>query len=150
MGIAGRKGDAMVAATSKIIVIDDQRLIANTLAQILNQKGHDATPVYSGEEALEQVNRCEPDVVLSDVRMHKLDGIQTALRIRILHPNCRVILFSASAISDEEQARIDDCGFEFLRRPLHPKDVLNLLCRKPAGNVVPFRTTHPSDTGSYF
>lgn len=150
MGIAGRKGDAMVAATPRIIVIDDQRLIANTLAQILNQNGYDAAPVYSGEEALEEVNRSEPDVVLSDVRMHKLDGIQTALRIRILHPNCRVILFSASAISDEEQARIDDCGFEFLRRPLHPKDVLNHLSGKPAGNVIPFRTAHPSDTGSYF
>jgi DNA-binding NtrC family response regulator len=140
----------MVAATPRIIVIDDQRLIANTLAQILNQNGYDAAPVYSGEEALEQVNRTEPDVVLSDVRMHKLDGIQTALRIRILHPNCRVILFSASAISDEEQARIDDCGFEFLGRPLHPKDVLHHLSGKPAGNVIPFRTAHPSDTGSYF
>ena len=63
----------MVAATPKIIVIDDQHLIANTLAQILNQNGYDAAPVYSGEEALEQVNRSEPDVVLSDVRMHKLD-----------------------------------------------------------------------------
>lgn len=140
----------MVAATPRIIVIDDQHLIANTLAQILNQCGYDAAPFYSGEEALQQVSRSEPDVVLSDVRMHKLDGIQTALRIRILHPNCRVILFSASAISDEEQARIDDCGFEFLRRPLHPKDVLNHLRGKPAGNVPPFRTAHPSDTGSYF
>jgi DNA-binding NtrC family response regulator len=140
----------MVAATPRIIVIDDERLIANTLAQILNQNGYDAAPVYSGEEALEQVNQSEPDVVLSDVRMHKLDGIQTALRIRILHPHCRVILFSASAISDEEQARIDDCGFEFLRRPLHPKDVLNHLSARPAENVVPFRAAHPSDTGPYF
>jgi len=147
---AGRKGDAMVAATPKIIVIDDQHLIANTLAQILNQNGYDAAPVYSGEEALEQVNRSEPDVVLSDVRMHKLDGIQTAMRIQILHPNCRVILFSAAAISDEEQARIDDCGFEFLRRPLHPRDVLHHLRGKPAENVIPFRTARPSDTGPYF
>lgn len=140
----------MVAGTPRIIVIDDQRLIANTLAQILNQNGYDAAPVYSGEEALEHVNQSEPDVVLSDVRMHKLDGIQTALRIRILHPGCRVILFSASAISDEEQARIDDCGFEFLRRPLHPKDVLNQLGGKRAGNVIPIRTPLRSDTGKYF
>ena len=140
----------MVAATPRIIVIDEQRLIANTLAQILNQNGYEAAPVYSGEEALEQVNRVEPDVVLSDVRMHRLDGIQTALRIRILHPNCRVILFSASAISDEEQARIDDCGLEFLGRPLHPKEVLNHLDGEPSGNLRPFRTAHSSDAGSHF
>jgi CheY-like chemotaxis protein len=148
MELAGRIGDAMVAATPKILVIDDQHLIANTLAQILNQNGYDAAPVYSSEEALEQVNRSEPDIVLSDVRMHKLDGIQTAMRIQILHPNCRVILFSASAISDEEQARIDDCGFEFLRRPLHPRDVLHHLRGKPAENVIPFRTARASDTGN--
>ena len=71
----------MVAIKPKILVIDDQHLIANTLAQILNQNGYDAAPVYSGEEALEEVNRFEPDVVLSDVRMHKLDGIQTAMHI---------------------------------------------------------------------
>lgn len=56
MELAGRIGDAMVAATPKILVIDDQHLIANTLAQILNQNGYDAAPVYSSEEALEQVN----------------------------------------------------------------------------------------------
>jgi CheY-like chemotaxis protein len=150
MELAGRKGDAMVAVTPKILVIDDQPLIANTLAQILNQNGYDAAPVYSGEDAVEQVNRFEPDVVLSDVRMHKLDGIQTAMRIHILYPHCRVILFSASAISDEEQARIEDCGFEFLRRPLHPKEVLNKLRGEPAGNVLPFRTGCSSGTGPYF
>jgi DNA-binding response OmpR family regulator len=134
----------MVGATPRIIVIDDQRLIANTLAQILNQNGYDAAPVYSGEEALERVKESQPDIVLSEVRMHKLDGIQTALRIRILHRNCRVILLSASDISIEEQTRIHDCGFEFLRRPLHPKDVLNHLRGKPAeSNVLPFRTAYP-------
>src|SRR5436305_1385561 len=98
MELAGREGDAMVAVTPKVLVIDDQALIADTLAEILNQNGYASRPVYSGEEALEQVNRFEPDVVLSDVRMHKLDGIQTAMRIQILHPHCSVILFSASAI----------------------------------------------------
>lgn len=126
----------MAAVNGRIVLIDDQYLRARTVAQFLNQNGYDVAPVYSGDEALERLNRFEPDVVLGDVRMHNLDGIQTALRIRILHPNCRVILFSATAISDEEQARIDDCGFEFLRRPLHPTNVLNHLRGKPAQNVT--------------
>ena len=137
----------MFAVTPKILVIDDQHLIANTLAQILNQHGYDAAPVYSGEEALQQANRFEPDVVLSDVRMHKLDGIQTCRLIQIFHPHCRVILFSASAINDEEQATIDDCGFEFLRRPLHPTDVLTQLRGKPAKNVICLQRTRPSGNG---
>lgn len=129
-------------ASPKVIVVDDQRLIADTLAEILNRNGYDAAAVYSGEEALDQINRSNPDIVLSDVRMHKLDGIQTAMRIRILHPTCRLILFSASGISDDEQARIDECEFEFLGRPLHPKEILNLLGGRTPTNLIPFRTAH--------
>lgn len=146
VGTPGRKGDAVVemAARARVIVLDDQRLIADTLAEILNQNGYEATAFYSGEEALEGVQRSEPDIVLSDVRMHKLDGIQTALRIRTLHPRCRVIVFSASAISDDEQARIDEFGFEFLSRPLHPRDLLDHLRGKSLGNVIPFRRARTS------
>ena len=129
----------MVTAKPKVMVIDDQRLIADTLAQILNQNGYEASPAYSGEAAMEVIHQSEPDLVLSDVRMNKLDGIQTALRIRILHPNCRIILFSASHISDEDQARIDECEFEFLHRPLHPKDLLNHLRGTSWPKVIPFR-----------
>lgn len=130
------------AAKPKVIVVDDHRVIAETLTEILKQNGYDALPAYSGEEALERVEQSEPAVVVSDVRMHKLDGIQMALRIRILHPKCRVILFSASHISDDERARIDECGFEFLPRPLHPQELLKHLRGGVYATVLPFRMPH--------
>lgn len=139
------------AANPKAIVIDDERLIADTLALILNHHGYEASSAYSGEEALEQVDRLQPDIVLSDVRMHELDGIETALRIRALHPGCRVILFSASYITDDEQERIDESGFEFLRRPLHPRELLSHLqeSRTPS-NVIQFQPARRSDPAKSF
>ena len=129
---------AAPAAQPKVIVVDDQPVIADTLAEILKQNGYDATALHSGEEALNWVSRSQPAIVLSDIRMKKINGIQAAVRIRNLYPNCRIILFSASAIDEREQAAIDEAGFEFLHRPLHPREVLNQLHGRVKGRVLPF------------
>ena len=127
------------ATKPRIIVIDDQRLTADTLTAILNQNGYDARAFYSGEEAIASADRSTPAIVMSDVRMHEMDGIQTALRMRDLHPRCRVILFSASAISETEEHRIEESGFEFLYRPLHPAQVLHHLRTGTTGRTIPLR-----------
>jgi DNA-binding response OmpR family regulator len=118
---------AAESSKPKVLVIDDDRTLAETLAQILRMHGFTPVALYSGEEALELAERFRPDVVLSDIRMHQLDGIETAKRIRKLHPEVRVILFTASAISFATRNLIAELGFEFLQRPLHPEDVLKAL-----------------------
>lgn len=111
----------------KAMVIDDDRMTADTLAQILRIHGFDVTAVYSGEQALESLATVQPDVVLSDIVMRRINGIETAIAIRCLHPKVRVILFTASAITPLLRERIDAFGFELLQRPLHPRDVLAQL-----------------------
>ena len=115
----------------RVLVIDDERIIADTLTEILELHGFEATPLYSGESALEWVESSRPDIVLSDIVMHQVDGIEAAVRIRILHPECRVILFSASPLSAANRRKIHRLGFEFLQRPLHPQDLLARLTGKP-------------------
>jgi DNA-binding response OmpR family regulator len=109
---------------SRVLIIDDERLIADTLTQILKMHGFEATPLYSGESALEWIETYQPDIVLSDIVMHRLDGVEAAARIRKLHPECRIILFSASALSPANRRKINHLGLEFLERPLHPRDLL--------------------------
>ncbi len=119
----------MSRTTSKarVAVIDDEPIIADTLTEILNLHGYDAQAHYSGESALSSVVDFRPQVVLSDVRMEKIDGIETALRIRDSQPGCRIILFTASPVRSEVYERIGDLGFEFLQRPLHPAEIMALL-----------------------
>ncbi len=120
----------------RIAVIDDEHIIADTLAEILKLRGYVAKAHYSGESAIADAQEFRPHVVLSDVRMENLDGIEAALRIREFQPECRMILFTASPVRKETYERISKLGFEFLARPLHPQEVLALLrdgLRLPTG-----------------
>jgi len=110
-----------------VLVIDDDRVLADTLAEILRKHGFKPVALYSGEEAVELAERFCPDVVLSDIRMSRMDGIETGKRIREMHPECRVILFTAQAISIGMRQSIHRLNFELLQRPLHPEHVLTAL-----------------------
>ncbi len=119
-----------------VLVIDDDRILADTLSDILRKHGFKPVALYSGEEALELAGRFRPDVVLSDIRMSRLDGIEAAKGIRSLHPDCRIILFTAHTVSTALVQRIHGLGFEILPRPLHPENVLNALARHPDARGV--------------
>ncbi len=112
-----------------VLVIDDDRVLADTLSEILRKHGFRPVALYSGEEALELAARIRPDVVLSDIRMSRLDGIEAAKRIRLLHPECRIILFAAHTLSTAMAQLVHRLGFELLPRPLHPVNVLTALSR---------------------
>src|SRR5580658_711983 len=113
----------------KILVADDERVIADTLAMILNQSGFDARAVYSGESALELVPTFQPNMLICDVIMADLNGIDTAIRIRSLLPGIKILLFSGQAATADllEKARADGYEFDILAKPVHPQDLLNKL-----------------------
>jgi CheY-like chemotaxis protein len=113
----------------KVLVADDESVIADTLAMILNQSGFDARPVYSGERALELASTFAPDMLISDVIMADLNGIDTAIQIRALLPEIKILLFSGQAATTDllEKARTQGYEFEILAKPVHPQDLLNKL-----------------------
>ncbi len=113
----------------KILVVDDERVIADTLAMILNQSGFDARAVYSGEKALEMAPTFGPDMLISDVIMADLNGIDAAIRIRSLLPAIKILLFSGQAATADllEKARKAGYEFDILAKPVHPQDLLARL-----------------------
>jgi len=113
----------------KVLVADDERVIADTLAMILNQSGFEARAVYSGEKALELASVFEPDMLISDVIMADLNGIDAAIRIRELRPGIKILLFSGQAATADllEKARAQGYEFEILAKPVHPQDLLSRL-----------------------
>lgn len=113
----------------KVLVVDDERVIADTLAMILNQSGFEARPVYSGEKAVELAAAFEPDMLISDVIMADLNGIDAAIRIRGLLPKIKILLFSGQAATADllEKARTQGYEFEILAKPVHPQDLLSRL-----------------------
>jgi CheY-like chemotaxis protein len=113
----------------KVLVADDERVIADTLAMILNQSGFEARAVYSGEKALELAATFEPDMLISDVIMADLNGIDAAIRIRQMRPGIKILLFSGQAATADllEKARARGYEFEILAKPVHPQDLLSRL-----------------------
>lgn len=116
-------------ARARVLVADDERVIADTLAMILNQSGFEAKAVYSGEAALELASEYEPDMLISDVIMGPLNGIDTAVRIRELLPRIKILLFSGQAATANllEEARSRGYEFEIMSKPVHPQDLLSKL-----------------------
>jgi CheY-like chemotaxis protein len=113
----------------KVLVADDERVIADTLAMILNQSGFEAKAVYSGEKALEIAASFVPDMLISDVIMADLNGIDAAIQVRALLPKIKILLFSGQAATADllEKARAQGYEFEILAKPVHPQDLLNKL-----------------------
>jgi CheY-like chemotaxis protein len=116
-------------AKPKVLVADDERVIADTLAIILNQSGFEATAVYSGEKAVEAAKTLQPDMLISDVIMTDLNGIDAAIRIRSILPSCKILLFSGQAATADllDRARGQGHEFEILAKPVHPQDLLARL-----------------------
>ncbi len=116
-------------ARPRVLVADDERLIADTLAMILNQSGFDARAVYSGEKAVELAAAFKPEMLISDVIMGGLSGIDAAIRIRGLFPQVKILLFSGQAATADllKEARAQGFEFEILAKPVHPQDLVARL-----------------------
>jgi CheY-like chemotaxis protein len=113
----------------KIIVVDDEPIIADTLVNILTGEGHDAVAVSDGKSAIQWAEMIRPDAVVTDVIMPGMDGIDTAKAIMKFLPNCRIILFSGQAATSGllAKARAEGCLFEVLPKPINPEILLEKL-----------------------
>jgi len=109
-----------------VLIVDDEVVIADTLAAILTRSGFACMAAYCGEEALEIAQTVAPDLLLSDVAMPGMSGIDLAIALRRLIPSCKVLLFSGHASAANMLAQARDAGSEFtvLQKPLHPKELL--------------------------
>ena len=116
-------------AARRVLVLDDEQVIANTLALILNRSGFEARAVYTAEAAIQSAREISPDVLISDVIMDGSTGIDAAIRISEMAPNCRVILFSGQAATADllERAKASGHQFELLIKPVHPRALLEKL-----------------------
>ena len=113
----------------RILVVDDETIIADTIVQILNRNGFIAEAAYSGTDAIALAKLHCPELVLSDVMMPQVDGVEAAIAIREHCSDTRIVLFSGQAATVEILARARDRGhnFELLPKPIHPTQLIRHL-----------------------
>jgi CheY-like chemotaxis protein len=115
--------------TPKVLVVDDESVIADTLAAVLRNSGYTVRTAYNASAAIAVAQEFVPDLVITDVVMPGMNGIEMAIRIREMLPLCKVLLFSGQAATANLLAEAKQRGhdFELLAKPIHPTDLLAKL-----------------------
>jgi DNA-binding response OmpR family regulator len=116
-----------VSPGSRIFVVDDEPVIASSLAAILRMNGFSARSFTSPLEALAAARSESPDLVISDVAMPDISGVELAIQMRAQYPKCKILLFSGQATTLDllGGARAQGYDFRLLQKPVHPSEFLS-------------------------
>ena len=111
----------------RIFVVDDERIIAQTIAMILRWQGFVVESFTDPIEALEASRVQAPDLLVTDIWMQVLSGIDLAIQVRKGCPNIKVLLLSGQAETSKmrEKFREDGQEFDLLLKPIHPRELLS-------------------------
>jgi DNA-binding response OmpR family regulator len=109
----------------KVLIADDEHVIADTLAMIFTRHGFQATAVYSGEQAVQTALLSAPDLLIADVAMDGITGIDAGVQIRRCAPDCLILLISGHARSEDLPTLCDGAPFEMFVKPVHPQILLD-------------------------
>jgi CheY-like chemotaxis protein len=107
-----------LAGPSKILLVDDEREFVHTLSERLQTRDLDAAIVYDGEEALSFVASDEPEVMVLDLKMPGIDGIEVLRRVKKEHPAVEVIILTGHGSRKEEEEARRLGAFAYLRKPV--------------------------------
>jgi CheY-like chemotaxis protein len=114
-----------------VLVVDDESSIADTLTEILSRNGYAAMAAYDGNGALETALLAPPEMLIADVVLPGMSGIELAITMRRIYPDCKVVLFSGQASTYDLLAAAREQGHHFtlLTKPIHPLELLSHVAK---------------------
>jgi DNA-binding NtrC family response regulator len=115
----------------RVLIVDDERLTTDTLVTIFSQGGYETKGVYSAEQALSVMEDWYPTLVIIDVLLPAMNGIDLAIRIKSQWPACHLSLLSGQAVTDEllDKAMRNGHRFDVVAKPVHPSKLLGMAGR---------------------
>lgn len=129
--LSNLKGPTMpvTAGSKRILILDDEVAVAETLALIFSGCGYEARSAHSAEQAIETISTWQPDAAIVDVMLPQMNGIEFGIVLKSNYPACRVVLVSGHPGTGEllEMARGRGHDFEILAKPLHPDVMLEIV-----------------------
>jgi len=119
----------MSNSKKRVFILDDEVVIASTLAMILRSQGIDTTSFSEPLKALEAARSQAPNLIISDISMPAISGVDLAIQFRKEFPDCKVLLFSGHACSQQmlDSAREYGHEYRFLSKPVYPGELLKRI-----------------------
>ena len=122
----------------KILVVEDERLLADSIAELLRSRGFDVDAVYDGESGLRYAELNIYDLLILDVMMPGLDGLQLSRRVRAEHLGTPILMLTARSALEDRIAGLDAGADYYLTKPFDSRELLacvNALLRRQGGQV---------------
>lgn len=116
-----------MTTTPRILIVDDEERFRLTLAKLLTVRGLDVTTLGSGQEALDALGHEQFDVIVLDVRMPGMDGIETLAEIKKLNPMVEVIILTGHASVDAAVDIMKLGGYDYLLKPASIEDLMDKI-----------------------
>lgn len=113
----------------RILIVEDEPVVADTLRQILSSSDYDTRVAYSAETALSCLSRWSPDLAILDVILPNMNGIELAMALKERLPECRILLISGQPSVEDllQDARKQGHEFKILAKPVHPTEILDTI-----------------------
>lgn len=113
----------------RLLIVDDEKIARENLDYVLHKEGYDTLAVESGVQALQELEKGEFDLVLTDLRMQQVDGMQVLERTKELYPDTEVIMITGYATVPTAVEAMQKGAYHYLPKP-HQIDELRILVRK--------------------
>src|SRR5512135_2075673 len=113
--------------TAKLLIVDDERIALRNLEHVMKKEGYDVTATQSGTNALKLLEEQKFDVVLTDLRMEKVDGMQILKRTRELYPDTEVVMITGCATVDSAVETMKHGAFYYIAKPFKLDEVRKVV-----------------------
>lgn len=113
-----------IPGSNRVLIVDDEASLRGMLDKLLKSEGYETHVVASGQEALEQVLLREFQVVLLDIRMPGLSGLDVLEKLRVSHPNVAVIMVTAVANVQTALRSLRQGAYDYIVKPFELEEIL--------------------------
>ncbi len=127
----------------KVLVVDDEAVIRQGVCRVLEGRGYQAEASESGYEAIERLQKVPFSIVITDLKMPGMDGIEVLKAIKILQPEVPVIIITGYSTVDTAVDAMKNGAFDYISKPFTPKQIIEMVEKALEQRQVQMQKTHP-------
>lgn len=116
----------------RVLIVDDDKDIVSIVKAILSGRGWDIEAAYSGQEALEAVTSQKPDIILLDIMMPEMNGIEVLKRLKKIDADARIIMITAFGDVESYLDSMELGAYEYINKPFETDELLEMIDRVAA------------------